>query len=158
VIRYIASLVPGMSVLQSVSAQRINTDAIVKFWQLVDTLKKDHPLDDALWNAYYNLPGNRVYMKENRDLAEALEHRKDLECIFRPSLADSLRVLEADSSTAKDDILVNLLYIKAHEQQLRSYSTLVISPSYLQECIGLAKKYGNYIQVGTDPQLIVIWR
>jgi hypothetical protein len=130
-----------MNLLPAAFGQRINTDAIVKFWQVVDTLKKDHPLDDGLWNAYYNLPGNRVYMRENRDLAEALEHRKDLECIFRPSLADSLQVLEADPSTAKDDILANLLYIKAHERQLRSYSTLVISPSYLQECIGLARQY-----------------
>jgi hypothetical protein len=40
-----------------------------------------------------------------------------------------------------DDIPDNLIYIKAHEQQLRSYTSQVISPSYLQECIGLAKQY-----------------
>src|SRR5882757_7376085 len=87
-------------------AQQINTDAIVKFWQVVDNLKQDRPLDDSLWNAYYDLKGNRNYM----------------EFVFRPSLADSLHVLEEGHTKASDDILDNLLYIKENEQQLRSYT------------------------------------
>jgi hypothetical protein len=122
-------------------SQQINKDAVVKFWQVVDHLKQDQPLDDSLWNAYYTLRGNRAYMENNRGAEQVPEHRKYLEFVFRPSLSDSLQALEKAGAKAGDDILDNLLYIKANEQQVRSYTNQVISPLYLQQCIKLATQY-----------------
>jgi hypothetical protein len=139
------------------SAQRINTDAVVRFWRVVDHLEEDRPLDDSLWNTYYNLRGNRTYMENNRYLNQPLEHRKCLEFVFRPSLADSLRLLQAADTIASDDILDNLLYIKANEQQLRSYTRLVISPIYLQQCIKLAKQYLPKNKLKPIPQNLTIY-
>ncbi|MBS1566410.1 MAG: hypothetical protein JST39_18650 [Bacteroidetes bacterium] len=76
--RYLACTVMLLS-CATVFSQKINTDAITKFWQLVDTLKQNHPLTDSLWNAYYNLPGNREYMVNNRDLSEVDECRRDID-------------------------------------------------------------------------------
>jgi hypothetical protein len=156
-IKYLASLALLMTVLPSAFGQHINTDAIRKFWQVVDTLEKDRPLDDSLWNAFYHLPGNEDYMRKNRDPHQVPEFRKYLEWFFRPSLKDSLQVLEATPPVASDDIPDNLMYIKAHEQELRSYSTLVISPSYLRECTRLAKKYIPKNKVLPIPKNLTIY-
>src|ERR1700761_1912198 len=93
----------------------INTDPINSFWRVVDQLKHDKPLTDSLWNAYYDQPGNKVYMEKNRPPYEVEEHRRYLEFVFRPSMRDSIRTLPPQN----DDILDNLLYIQQHERELR---------------------------------------
>ena len=124
-----------------VFSQKFNTNAVTKFWEIVDQLKKDKPLTDSLWNAYYNLYGNKTYMANNRSPEQAAEHRKYLEMVFRPSKADSLNTLQKSSTKTDDDILKNLLYIRANEKNLRSYTGQIISPEYLAACTALAKKY-----------------
>jgi hypothetical protein len=123
------------------SAQQFNTQAVTKFWQIVDQLKKDQPLTDTLWNAYYSLYGNKTYIDHNRSPEQAAEHRTYLEFVFRPSLRDSLNKLENKPDKPGDDILKNLLYIQAHENALRDYTKIITSPQYLKTCIALAKQY-----------------
>jgi hypothetical protein len=146
-----------MKAFVPVSAQRVNTDAMVAFWRVVDRLKVDRTLDDSLWRSYYDLPGNRDYMEKNRYGGQVPEHRRYLEFVFRPSLSDSLRALEADTTKPGDDILDNLLYIKANEAQLRSYTEQVVSPGYLQQCIRLARQYLPENQVKPIPGNLTIY-
>jgi len=136
----------GVSILfflsgyQQVLAQKFNTDAITKFWEVVDQIEKDRPLTDSLWNAYYTLYGNKTYIEKNRDAVQAAEHRKYLEMIFRPSTSDSIAELEKTNQNTSDDILKNLLYIKSNERGLRQYTAQIISGEYLGKCIALAKR------------------
>lgn len=126
-----------------VMAQTFNTDAIRSFWHVVDEMEKDKPLTDSLWNSYFNLEGNKTYMLNNRPAEQVAEHRKYLELVFRPSLADAAAKLKPVQPVNGriDDILKNLLFIKAHEKALRNYTTVVTAPGYLDACIALAKKY-----------------
>lgn len=152
----LASLVFLLS-CTTVFPQKVNTDAIAKFWQLVDTLKHGRPLGDSLWEAYYTLPGNRNYMLSNRDLGEVAECRRYMAFVFNPLLEDSLNALQRAGEASTDDILDNLLYIKAHEEALRSYTTLVTSPAYLQACIRLAKEYLPQGRAKSIPQDLAIY-
>ncbi|MCR8556915.1 hypothetical protein KXD93_04650 [Mucilaginibacter sp. BJC16-A38] len=124
-----------------VLAQKFNTDAVTKFWQVVDLLKADQPLTDSLWNDYYNLYGNKTYIDNNRSPEQAIEHRKYLGFVFRPSMRDSLSALEKEKKRADNDILKNLLYIQANEKALRNYTREITSPAYVAACAVLAKKY-----------------
>lgn len=155
--KHVTCILLLMKVFIPVSAQRVNTDAMVAFWRVADRLKQDRPLDDTLWTSYYGLPGNRDYMEKNRGTYQALEHRRYLEFVFRPSLSDSLRALEADSTKPNDDILDNLLYIKANETRLRSYTDQVVSPAYLQQCIRLARQYMPENRVRAIPGNLTIY-
>jgi hypothetical protein len=134
-------LVIGLLSYRHTFAQKFNTDAVNKFWVLVDRVKMDKPLTDSLWNSYYNLYGNRNYIENNRDTAQALEHRKYLEWVFRPSMADSLVTVINKKNNPTNDILKNLLYVKAHENALRNYTPQITSPAYVKTCIALAKNY-----------------
>lgn len=127
----------SLTVSQSAFSQRFNTDAVNGLWHLVDQMKADRPLTDSMWDAYYHLYGNQNYIINNRDTAQATEHRKYLEIIFRPSKASELKKLMNEKQT--DDILANLLYIKSNEFALRTYTTRITSPAYLAACIALAK-------------------
>jgi hypothetical protein len=122
-------------------SQHINTDAITRFWQVVDHLELDLPLNDSLWNAFYNARGNKDYMIKNRPRYQVAEYRRDIEFVFRPSLRDSLKSVEAADTNVYDDILENLMYIRTHEQELRAYTTEVTTPAYLESCILLARQY-----------------
>jgi hypothetical protein len=155
--RYVVILFLLMNGLLPAHAQRVNTDAVVGFWQVVDQLERDRPLSDSLWNAYYHLPGNITYMDNNRGAEQAEEHRRYLELVFRPSRADSLRRLEEDQTKPNDDILDNLLYIKANERRLRSYTSRVISPVYLQRCMKLARRYIPKHSVRALPEYFTIY-
>ena len=122
-------------------SQKFNTDAVTKFWGVVDQLETDSPLTDSLWKAYYNLYGNKVYMDNNRSPEQAAEHRKYLELVFCPSKTAALAELEKEKAYPSDDILKNLLYIKSHEKALREYTGEIISEKYVASCTALAKKY-----------------
>lgn len=131
-------------------AQQFNTTAIQQLWRLIDQLKQDKPLTDSLWNAYYNLPGNKNYIEANRDLKQALAHRHDLELVFRPSMQDSLPALRKRAGSDPDDILRNVLYIHDHEAELRNYTGVITSAGYLPKCIALAKRFlpaGKYNEI-----------
>lgn len=123
-------------------SQKINTEAINKFWNIVDYIKKDKPLTDSVWNNYYDVVGNKKYMENNRSSENVLEHRRYLELVFRPSLSDSLiKVAGIKNKDQKENIFQNLYFIKKNEQKLRNYTEEIESPAYLIESIKLAKKY-----------------
>jgi hypothetical protein len=135
------TLVSAIFLFQFSSAQRFNTDAIQEFWKVVDHLKKDRPLTDPLWEAYYSLDGNKKYMDSNRDDEQAQEHRYYLGKVFRPSFPDSLEMLRKMLPSQSNDILLNLLYIHDHEDPLRTYDSVIREPAYMKTCIDLAKRY-----------------
>ena len=123
-------------------SQTINTEAIDKFWKIVDIMKSDQPLTDSLWDDYYNLIGNKNYMRSNRSDSEVLQHRQYLELIFRPSLVDSCKTVQNRINMDDEQgMFQNLYYIKQNENELRTYSKTIASPKYLQLSINLAKKY-----------------
>jgi Putative zinc dependent peptidase (DUF5700) len=139
--KYIFLLLFLLTTFSKAFCQKVNTGAIDKFWQVADYLKSGKPLNDSLWNSYFNLAGNKKYMDNNRDEESALEHRKYLALVFRPSLADSLINFEKNNSVFKTDIFENLLYIKQNEKKIRAYTLQIASPDYLKRCIDLAKGY-----------------
>src|SRR5882762_1925126 len=138
-------------------SQKFNTDAISRFWQVVDYLKADNPLDDSLWYSYYNLEGNKKYMENNRDQESALEHRKYLELIFRPSFSDSLLRFENNNTAFSNDIFENLNYVKLNEEKLRLYTKQITSPDYLAFCIDLAKKFLPKNKFNAIPKSLTIY-
>lgn len=122
--------------------QKINSDAITAFWQLVDRLEQDKPLTDTAWFAYYNLYGNRNYMVNNRSMEDVDQHRRYLEIVFRPSFSDSLREMANIKNKDKGEaIFQNLWFIKQNETRLRKYSNEIASPAYLLSSIALAKSF-----------------
>lgn len=131
-----------LSITGDCYSQKINSEAISKFWNVVDYLKLDKELTDSVWSSYYNLSGNKNYMLNNRSEENVLEHRKYLELIFRPSFSDSLKKIEKiKNSDHNEDIFQNLYFIKLNEEKLRNYSKEVESPDYLPLSIKLSKKY-----------------
>ena len=139
-------------------SQKINTDAISEFWNVVDYLKKDRPLTDSVWNKYYNLYGNKNYMNKNRSEANVSAHRKYLEFLFRTSFADSLKYIETNiKDYENDDIFQNLKFIKANEHNLRKYSNEIQKKSYLKTSIKLAKKHLPKYKYNKIPQNLTIY-
>jgi len=122
-------------------AQRFDTRAIGAFWIVVDKLEQDQPLTDTLWQAYYDLPGNRKYMEQNRPDEQVAQYRRYLALVFRPSMRDSLPALHKQKGGPGNDILENLLYIHDHEAAIRQYMEVVTSNTYLPACIALARRY-----------------
>lgn len=118
-----------------------NSEAVSSLWRVIDILKADGELTDSLWNSYYELPGNKRYMENNRSEAQALEHREFLELFFKPSLSDSLSTQIDSGNYQNNDIFQNLQYIKDNETEVRKYSDIVASPDYLPVAIELTKKY-----------------
>jgi len=123
-------------------SQKINTDAITKFWQVVDYLKTDKPLNDKVWNDYFSLTGNKEYMEANRSEENMKAHRKYLELLFRPSFADSVKTIEAHlKDYENDEIFQNLYFIKLNELRLRPFSKEIQQHAYFENSIKLAKEY-----------------
>jgi hypothetical protein len=141
VMRYLLGILALIAAAQPCFSQTINTDAIVAFWTVVDRLEADQPLDDSLWNGYISLHGNKSYMEHNRSDVQVAEHRKFLSFVFRPSMTDSLKAAKPNSVEPGDDMLENLLYIKANERRLRAYTKVITSQDYLEACERLARKY-----------------
>ncbi|MDP2385140.1 MAG: DUF5700 domain-containing putative Zn-dependent protease [Bacteroidota bacterium] len=136
------SLLLAIILTNSVYSQTINTDAVNRFWTVVELLKSDKPLTDSLWNFYYSVQGNKVYMDNNRSEENVAAHRKYLEFLFKPSLTDSLKNIESNiKNFENDDIFQNLYFIKSNEQKLKEYSKEIQKPAYLETSIKLAKKY-----------------
>lgn len=139
-------------------SQKINIDAITKFWTVVDLMKSDKPLTDSLWNYYYNVQGNKVYMDNNRSEENAVAYRKYLEFLFRPTFIDSLKNIETNiKDYENDDIFQNLYFIKSNEQKLREYSKEIQKPVYLEMSINLAKKYLPKNKYNKIPQNLTIY-
>lgn len=130
-----------LAVAQVETSANFNTEAVSKFWEVVDVLKNDNTLNDSLWDSYYELPGNKRYMEKNRGEAQVLQHRGFLELVFRPSMADSLSKTIEKGEVSNNDIFQNLIYIKDNEKAIREYMTSLVSPDYLPAAIKLTKKY-----------------
>ncbi|HTA61017.1 MAG TPA: DUF5700 domain-containing putative Zn-dependent protease [Bacteroidia bacterium] len=140
--KYIKTVFAILCLASNAFSQKINVEAVSKFWTVVDYLKTDKPLTDSVWNSYYNLVGNKTYMENNRSQENVLDHRKYLELVFRPSLADSLKKTEKiKNKDQNEDIFQNLYFIKQYEVALRKYSKEIESPDYLVQSINLAKKF-----------------
>lgn len=122
--------------------QTINTEAIDKFWKIVELLKSDKPLSDSLWNDYYGVFGNKSYMESNRNDSEVAQHRRYLQLVFRPSMADSCKkIRNSVNMDNAEGMFQNLYFIKQNEAKLRTYSNEIASPKYLELSINLAKRY-----------------
>ncbi len=133
--------------------QKFNTEAISKFWEITAYLKRDHTLNDMLWNSYYNLKGNKNYIEHNRSKESAIDHRKFLELVFRSSLSDSLQKVIRSKKYKNNDIFQNLIYIKNNEKALKKYTKTITSSAYFKECIALSKKFlpkGKYQKIPKD--------
>lgn len=140
--KFIISTLFFLILANNIYSQTINSDALSKFWNLVDYLKADHTLSDSIWNSYYNIPGNKNYMENNRSDKEALQHRDYLELIFRPSYFDSLNmIVNEKNSDPSEGIFHNLYYIKLNEEKIKKYSKEIQSSNYLERSIALAKKF-----------------
>jgi hypothetical protein len=152
------SLLLAITLINTGYSQKINTDAITKFWVVVDLMKSDRPMTDSLWNQYYNVQGNKVYMDNNRSEENTAAHRKYLELLFRPTFIDSLKKIETNMMDYEnDDIFQNLYFIKSNEQKLREYTKEIQKLAYLEASINLAKKYlpkGKYNKI---PQNLTIY-
>lgn len=138
-------------------SQNFNSEAVTKFWQVVDELKNDHQLNDSLWNDYHELPGNKQYMVRNRNEEQVAQHREFLELFFRPSLSDSLQSIMKSGEFQNNDIFQNLQYIKDNEEAIRNYTKILTSPEYLPEAIALTKKYLPKENKETIPENLTIY-
>lgn len=71
-------------------AQTINTDAVVRYWEITDGLRQNRPLTDQMWQEFLVIPGNKVYVRGIYSAADLVRYRRAIEVVYMPRY-DSLR-------------------------------------------------------------------
>lgn len=122
-------------------SQKVNTEAVVKFWEITSILQEDREIPDSLWKSYSNLSAVKKYISNNRSEENLEAHRQYLKLFFKPSLSDSLAEMMNYDNLKNDDIFQNMKYLKENEEKLKMFTKEITSPTYLDSAIELAKKY-----------------
>ncbi|MCR5888390.1 hypothetical protein LRS06_11560 [Hymenobacter sp. J193] len=125
---------------QTASAQTVNIDAALRYWEMTDALRQDQPLTDAMWESFLAVPANNRYVKSvfGSNLADLNSYRRAIEVVYRPSL-DSLRQAKL---AAKKWYYVLVNDYKQREPEYRQYLTETArQPAYLDLMYRYAYEY-----------------
>lgn len=124
--------------LRPAAAQTINVEAVERYWQLTDSLRRDFPLTDAMWNSFLAVPANRRYVASIFNEPGLKRYRDAIEVAYRPSL-DSVRRARLKAE--------NWYYVLAdqyrqREPEFREYLRVTArQPAYLGQMYQLAYEY-----------------
>jgi hypothetical protein len=95
-------------------AQTIDVESATRYWELTDALRRNEPLTDQAWQAFLELPANKVYVRECFNGEEDVQrYRRAMETVYMPRY-DSL--LQA-KLRAKSWYYVLINDYKLHEQE-----------------------------------------
>jgi hypothetical protein len=67
-------------------AQTINVDAVTRYWQITDGLRQNQPLTDQVWQAFLEIPGNKIYVRGIYSAADLVRYRKAIEVVYMPTI------------------------------------------------------------------------
>jgi hypothetical protein len=120
-------------------AQTINTESATRYWELTDALRRNEPLTDQAWQAFLELPANKVYVRACFNGEEDVKrYRQAMEVVYMPRY-DSL--LQA-KLRAKLWYYVLINDYKQHEQEYKSFlAETVAKPAYLEKMYTYAYEY-----------------
>ncbi|MFB9863550.1 DUF5700 domain-containing putative Zn-dependent protease [Rufibacter immobilis] len=101
-------------------AQTIDETAAIKYFELVDSLKKGKPLTQDTWTTFLGLEGNRLYIENQGFNSSYLEkYRKEMEIVYMPQ-NDS--ILQSKLKNRQNHFLTYVInQYKANEPELRKY-------------------------------------
>jgi hypothetical protein len=120
------------------SAQTINIDAAIRYWELTDNLRRDQPLTDEEWQSFLALPGNAGYVRGIYDADDLARYRRAMEVVYMPR-HDSLRQAKLQ---AKSWFYVLINDYKQREGEFRQYVTQAVqSPDLLANMYQYAYRY-----------------
>ncbi|WP_140467826.1 DUF5700 domain-containing putative Zn-dependent protease [Hymenobacter nivis] len=109
-------------------AQTVNVEAVTRYWEITDALRRNEPLTDQVWHNFLELPGNKAYVRSVYDAEDLARYRKAVEVAYMP-LYDSLLQAKIKAG-AWYYILAN--DYKQREQEYRAYvAQTAKSPAYL---------------------------
>ncbi|OGX81013.1 hypothetical protein BEN48_07610 [Hymenobacter glacialis] len=77
-------------------AQTINVDAVTRYWEITDGLRKNEPLTDQMWQEFLEIPGNKIYVRGIYSAADLVRYRTAIEVVYMPRY-DSLRRAKLDA-------------------------------------------------------------
>ncbi|MFD1467509.1 DUF5700 domain-containing putative Zn-dependent protease [Hymenobacter caeli] len=98
-------------------AQTVNVEAVTRYWEITDALRRNEPLTDQVWHDFLELPGNKVYVRSVYDAENLARYRKAVEVAYTPRY-DSLLQAQIKAG-AWYYILAN--DYKQREQEYRAY-------------------------------------
>jgi hypothetical protein len=120
-------------------AQTIDVESATRYWELTDALRRNEPLTDQAWQAFLELPANKVYVRECFNGEEDVQrYRRAMETVYMPRY-DSL--LQA-KLRAKSWYYVLINDYKQHEQEYKRFlAETVAKPAYLEKMYTYAYEY-----------------
>ncbi|GAB3878711.1 hypothetical protein GCM10028824_41150 [Hymenobacter segetis] len=98
-------------------AQTINTDAVTRYWEITDGLRQNRPLTDQMWQAFLEVPGNKIYVRGIYSAADLVRYRRAIEVVYMPRY-DSLRQAKLQ---AKSWFYMMVNDYKEREPEYRNY-------------------------------------
>ncbi|WP_242928687.1 DUF5700 domain-containing putative Zn-dependent protease [Pontibacter vulgaris] len=101
-------------------AQTIDGAAVVRYFELTDSLKQGKSISPTTWKAFLNMEGNRLYIKNMAHTDAFLErYRKTMEIVYMPK-NDS--ILQKRLQNSQQNYLTYTIHqYKANEHALRQY-------------------------------------
>jgi hypothetical protein len=119
-------------------AQTTNIEAVTKYWELTDALKRGAPLTDAKWDAFMAIEGNKTYAASEFDAAQLARYRKAIELVYLPANDSLLKVKLA----ANDWFCLLAKRYKDEEQHLKVYlADTVQQPAYFGQAYQFVYDY-----------------
>jgi hypothetical protein len=116
----------GLSILifltfcSAASGQKLNFDAVDRYFSITDSLRQDIPLSVETWNELLAYPGIKLYL-ENQNLEKSSldAYRKNLEFVYMPKYDSILQVRVKDREKYFTAYVIN--QYKTSEQAFKSY-------------------------------------
>jgi hypothetical protein len=109
-------------------AQTVNVDAVTRYWEITDALRRNEPLTDQVWHDFLELPGNKPYVRSVYDAEDLARYRKAVEVAYMPRY-DSLRQARIK---AGDWYYILANDYKLREPEYRAYiAQTAKNPAYL---------------------------
>ncbi len=114
------TLILLLSSFQALKAQVIDGTAVVRYFELTDSLKQGKPISSETWKAFLNLEGNRLYIQNMAHSDAFLErYRKTMEIVYMP---ENDSILQKRLQNPQQNYLTYAIHqYKANEQALRKY-------------------------------------
>jgi hypothetical protein len=116
--------------INSIQAQSVNIESVNAYWKIVDRLKLGDTLSRDAWNAFLNLEGNKIYVR-NQNFSEKFldNYRKTLQYVYNPKNEAKLKKMMDDKLNNWMAYKVN--QYKANQADLKEYVSHLEKPAYL---------------------------
>lgn len=126
-----------LSTVSKEASAQVNTEAIDAYWTIVDQLKVDREPSPREWEAFFNLPGNRLALKSYKNVKERRDSiRMALQLVYMPGRRGQLQ------ATHVDPFLENILYTRDHEETVKAHvAFLKEGPAVVDSMYQLAYRF-----------------